>query len=117
MAGKSTLDEVYDDDTLFEARWSGPSSRSSNSDDASIHIFDDNRDVLVTIKCADEALLAEAVAAFNAITPVSRSDFGDKSYYLPEENPSPTLLLAGGEAVASLFESSGYKRLASERRQ
>ena len=72
----------------------------------------------VEINCADEALLAEAIATFHAITPVNRVDVVDRSVlYIPEENPLAMLLLEAGEAVAALFERSGYRRMASERSQ
>lgn len=107
-------------DTLFAAKFSDPSSRSLSSFiyDASNYVYDDGRDVFVEINCTDEALLAEAVATFGAITPLTRHDVVDGSVlYTPKENPSAELLLEGGEAVAALFERSGYKRMASERSQ
>jgi hypothetical protein len=107
-------------DTLFAAKFSDPSSRSLNSFiyDASLYVYDDDRDVFVEINCADETLLAEAVAAFNGITPLTRHDVVDGSVlYTPEGNPSAELLLEGGEAVAALFKKSGYKKMTSERSQ
>ena len=107
-------------DTLFAAKFSNPSSDSLSSFiyDASIYIFDDNRDLFVEVDCSNEALLADALAIFNAIIPVQRIDCEDGSVlYIPAENPPAALLLEAGEAVAALFEQSGYRRLASERSQ
>lgn len=107
-------------DTLFAAKFSNPSVRSLSSFiyDASLYVYDDDRDLFVEINCADEALLAEAVATFHAITPVTRTDVIDGSVlYIPNENPSAKLLLEAGEAVASQFEGAGYRRMASERSQ
>ncbi|GGF11866.1 hypothetical protein GCM10011611_16900 [Aliidongia dinghuensis] len=107
-------------DTLFAAKFSDPSSRSLSSFiyDASLYVYDDDRDVFVEINCADETLLAEAVATFHAVTPLTRHDVVDGSVlYTPDENPSAKLLAAGGEAVAAVFERAGYKRMASERSQ
>lgn len=107
-------------DTLFAAKFSNPSSHSLSSFiyDASLYVYDDDHDLFVEINCADEPLLAEAVATYHAITPVKRVDVDDGSVlYIPEENPPAKLLLEAGEAVAALFERSGYKRMASERSQ
>ncbi|ATB50369.1 S1 family peptidase [Corallococcus macrosporus] len=107
-------------ETLFAVKFLDPSSRSLSSFiyDASLYVYDDDRDVFVEINCADEALLAEAVSMFHAITPLTRHDVIDGSVlYTPEENPSAELLIEGGEAVAALFERSGYKRMAMERSQ
>ncbi len=107
-------------DTLFAVKFSNPSSRSLSSFiyDASLYVYDDDRDVFVEFDCADEALLAEAVSTFNAITPLTRHDVVDGSVlYTPKKNPSAELLIKGGDAVAALFEGAGYKRMASERSQ
>lgn len=107
-------------DTLFAAKFSNPSSDSLSSFiyDASLYVYDDDHDLFVEINCADEPLLAEAVATYHAITPVKRVDVDDGSVlYIPEENPPAKLLLEAGEAVAALFERSGYRRMASERSQ
>ena len=107
-------------DTLFAAKFSNPSHRplSSFIYDADLYVYDDDRDVFVEVNCDDEALLAEAVATFNAITPLTRHDVVDGSVlYTPVENPSAALLREAGEAVASLFVSSGYKQMALERSQ
>jgi hypothetical protein len=107
-------------DTLFAAKFSNPSSDSLSSFiyDASLYVYDDDRDLFVEINCTDEALLAEAIATFHAITPVTRNDVDDGYVlYIPNENPPATLLLEAGEAVAALFERSGYRRMASERSQ
>lgn len=107
-------------DTLFAAKYSNPSSDSLSSliYDASIYIYDDDRDLFVEIDCSDEALLADAQAVFHAITPVQRIDCEDGSVlYIPAKNPPAALLLEAGEAVAALFERSGYQRVASERSQ
>ncbi|RVJ14726.1 S1 family peptidase [Sinorhizobium medicae] len=107
-------------DTLFAAKFSNPSSDSLSSFiyDASLYVYDDDRDLFVEINCADRALLVEAIATFHAITPVKRVDVVDGSVlYIPEENPPAMLLLEAGEAVAALFERSGYRRMASERSQ
>lgn len=91
--------------TLLEASFSGPC-------EATLHVHDDDRDMFVEITCADQDLLAEAVATFDAVTPLTRHDAGNGTIvYLPDENPSIRLLLVGGEAVAALFEKSGYKRI------
>jgi hypothetical protein len=106
-------------ETLFAMKFSDPASRSLSSFiyDASLYVYDDDRDVFVEIHCADEALLAEAISTFNAITPLARHDVDGSVLYTPEENPSAELLIEGGEAVAELFERSGYKRVASEHSQ
>jgi hypothetical protein len=107
-------------DALFAVKFSNPSDRSLSSFiyDVSLYVYDDDRDVFVEINCADDALLAEAVSTFNAVTPLTRHDVVDGSVlYTPEENPSAELLIEGGEAVAALFERSGYKRMALERSQ
>ncbi len=105
-------------DTLFAVKFSDPSSQSLSSliYDASLYVYDDNRDVFVEITCAEEVLLAEAISTFNAIIPLRRNDVDDGYVlYTPLENPSAELLVDAGEAVAELFERSGYKRMASER--
>jgi hypothetical protein len=107
-------------DTLYAVKFSNPSDRplSSFIYDASLYVYDDDRDVFVEINCADEALLAEAVQTFNTITPLTRHDVDDGSVlYTPPENPSAELLLEAAEAVVSLFERAGYKKMASERSQ
>jgi hypothetical protein len=107
-------------DTLFAVKFSNPSDRSLSSFiyDASLYVYDYDRDVFVEINCADDALLAEAVSTFNAVRPLTRHDVVDGSVlYTPEEIPSAELLIEGGEAVAALFERSGYKRMALERSQ
>lgn len=107
-------------DTLFAAKFSNPSSDSLSSFiyDASLYIYDDDRDLFIEINCEDETLLAEAIRTFHAITPVERVDVVDGSVlYIPEKNPPATLLLEAGEAVAALFERSGYRRMTSERSQ
>lgn len=107
-------------DTLFAAKFSNPSVRSLSSFiyDASLYVYDDDRDLFVEINCADEALLADAVATFHAVTPVTRTDVIDGSVlYIPTENPPAKLLVEAGEAVASLFEEAGYRRMTSERSQ
>jgi S1-C subfamily serine protease len=106
-------------DTLFAAKFSDPSSRSLSSFiyDASLYVYDDDRDVFVEINCANKALLAEAVATFEAITPLTRHGVDGSVLYTPKENPSAELLIEGGVAVAALFERSGYKKMALERSQ
>jgi Trypsin-like peptidase domain len=107
-------------DTLFAAKFSNPSHRSLSSFiyDASLYVYDDDRDVFVEINCNDEGLLAEAVATFNAITPLTRHDVVEGSVlYTPDENPRAALLREAGEAVASLFVGAGYRQMASERSQ
>jgi hypothetical protein len=107
-------------DTLFAAKFSNPADRplSSFIYDATLYVYDDDHDVFVEINCADEALLAEAVTTFSAITPLSRHDVVDGSVlYTPNENPPAALLIKAGEAVASLFVKSGYTLMASERSQ
>lgn len=104
-------------DVLFAAKFSDPSSRSLSSFiyDASLYIYDDDRDVFVVINCSDESLLVEAVSTFNAVTPISAGDItGGELLYWPKENPPAELLVRAGEAVATLFESAGYKRMARE---
>jgi len=81
-------------------------------------VYDNDRDVFVEINGTDETLLAEAVATFHAIMPLTRHDVVDGSIlHTPDENPSAELLIEAGEAVAALFEGTGYKRMASERSQ
>lgn len=80
-------------------KFSDPSGRSLSSFiyDASLYIYDDDRDVFVEINCADEARMAEAVATFDNITPLTRHDIGDGAVlYTPIENPSAELLLEAG---------------------
>ncbi|WFU92151.1 serine protease (plasmid) [Rhizobium sp. CC1099] len=105
-------------DTLFAAKFSDPNARSLSSFiyDASLYVYDDDRDVFVEFNCADEALLTEALATFNAITPLRRQQV-DEHYvlYTPVDNPPASLLLDAGEAVAALFVRSGYRMMASER--
>jgi Trypsin-like peptidase domain len=104
--------------TLYAVKFSKPSDRplSSFIYDASLFVYDDDRDVFVEINCGDEALLGKAVQTFSTVTPLNRHDVHDGSaLYSPLENPSAELLLEAGEAVASLFEEAGYKRMASER--
>lgn len=107
-------------DTLFAAKFSGVSGRSLSSFiyDASLYIYDDDRDVFVEINCADDVLLAEVLTTFNAITPLARNALDDGTVlYTPTGNPSSELLLEAGEAVAAFFERSGYKMMAAERSQ
>ncbi|MBN7807710.1 MULTISPECIES: S1 family peptidase [Agrobacterium] len=105
-------------DTLFAAKFSDPNAQSLSSFiyDASLYVYDDDRDVLVEFNCTDEALITEALATFNAITPLRRQQV-DEHYvlYTPVDNPPASLLLEAGEAVAALFIKSGYKMMASER--
>lgn len=105
-------------DTLFAARFSNPAARSLSSFiyDASLYVFDDDRDIFVEINCTDNALLAQAVETYNAITPISRVDIIDGSVlYIPNQNPPARVLLEAGEAVADLFVRSGYRMVAPER--
>lgn len=105
-------------DTLYAARFSNPSARALNSliYDASVYIYDDDRDLFVEMLCRDEALLERAIETFVAITPLKRVDVVDGSVlYIPEDNPSATVLMQAGEAVTALFESAGYRRMATER--
>lgn len=107
-------------DTLFAARFSNSGKRSLNSFiyDASLYVYDDDRDIFVEINCVDNALLAEAVATYNAITPISRVEVVDDSVlYIPNENPPARVLLEAGETVANLFVRSGYRMIVSERSQ
>jgi hypothetical protein len=109
-----------DSDTLFAAKFSNPAGRplSSFIYDASLYVYDDNRDVFVEINCVDEALAAEAVATFSGVTPLTRHDVEEGSVvYTPVQNPPATLLLEASEAVAALFVRSGYKVMAAERGQ
>lgn len=105
-------------DTLFAAKFSDPHARplSSFIYDASLYVYDDDRDVFVEFNCADEALLTEALATFNAIAPLRREQV-DEQYvlYTPIDNPPASLLREAGEAVAALFVRSGYRMMASER--
>jgi hypothetical protein len=104
-------------DALYAVKFSNPSDRPLNSFiyDASLYVYDDNRDVFVQIDCADEALLSEAVQTFNISRPLTRHDIHDGSIlYTPLENPSAEPLREAGEAVASLLESAGYMKMASE---
>lgn len=107
-------------DALFAAKFSNPSGRSLSSFiyDASIYIYDDDRDVYVEINCSDEALLSEAVSTFDALTPLYLEETeGSPGFYMPKENPPAELLIKAGEAVAHIFESAGYKTVAVERSQ
>jgi hypothetical protein len=107
-------------DTLFAAGFSNPAGRSLNSliYDASLYIYDDDRDLFVEINCADAALLASAVQAFEAVTPLNRVDVVDGSVlYLPTENPSAALLMTAAEAAVSVFDEAGYRQMAIERSQ
>ncbi len=106
-------------DTLFAVKFSDPSSRllSSFIYDASLYVYDDDHDVFVEINCGDDALLSEAIATFHAVTPLSPNIIYGSVIHTPDKNPSAKLLLKAGEAVATLFERSGYKRIASERSQ
>lgn len=107
-------------DTLFAVKFSDPSSQSLSSFiyDASLYVYDDDRDVFVQINCDDEAMLAEAVATFHAVTPLtSHEALDDSVLYTPDANPPAELLIEAGEAVAALFERAGYKRMAAERSQ
>jgi hypothetical protein len=105
-------------DTLLAVKFTDPSRRSLSSFiyDASLFIYDDDRDVFVEINCVDEVLLAEAVAAFQAITPLHRNDLDDGTVlYTPSENPSAQVLSEAGEAVTGIFMKSGYRKMASDR--
>lgn len=105
-------------ETLFAARFSNPAARTLNSliYDASLYIYDDDRDLFVEIICADEALLASAVDAFHAVTPIQRIDVKDGSVlYIPQENPKAEVLVKAGEAVVSLLRAAGYRQMAIER--
>ena len=105
-------------DVLLAVKFTDPSRRSLSSFiyDANLFIYDDDRDVFVEINCVDEALLAEAVATFQAITPLHRNDVNDGTVlYTPTENPSAQLLFEAGEAVAGLFMKFGYKKMVSDR--
>lgn len=103
-------------DTLFAVNLSKESDRplSSFIYDASVDVYDDDHDVLVEINCHDPALLAQAVATFDALTPLRSNALDDGSVaYTPISNPSAESLLAAGEAVAEFFVRSGYRIIAS----
>ncbi|MGO4466924.1 S1 family peptidase [Pseudoduganella sp. RAF53_2] len=105
-------------DILLAVKFTDSSRRSLSSFifDASLYIYDDDRDVFVEINCVDEVLLANAVATFQAITPLIRHDVDDGTVlYTPTENPSAELLFQAGEAVAAFFTNSGYKKMVSDR--
>ncbi len=105
-------------DTVLAARFSNVSARSLNSliYDASLYVYDDDRDVLVEISCTDPAMEASAVAAFNAVTPIDRVNVADGSVlYIPRDNPSAVVLLKAGERAVAIFEASGYRLMAAER--
>ncbi|WP_234644361.1 MULTISPECIES: S1 family peptidase [Rhizobium/Agrobacterium group] len=107
-------------DTLFAVKFSNPSARplSSFIYDASLYVYDDNRDVFVELNCADEQLSTEALATFNEINPLRRQQVDEQcALYTPVDNPPARLLCEAGEAVAALFIRSGYKMMASERSQ
>lgn len=107
-------------DALFAAKFSDRAGTSLNSFiyDASLYVYDDDRDVFVEINCADPALLEQAVATFSSHTPLTRHDVDDGSIlYTPVNNPPAALLLKAGEAVGALFEAAGYRQMASERSQ
>ena len=103
---------------LIAAKFTDTSRRSLSSFiyDASLYIYDDDRDVFVEINCVEEDLLGKAVAMFQSIIPLIRHDVHDGTVlYTPTENPSAELLLAAGEAVAAFFLKSGYKKMVSDR--
>lgn len=99
-------------DTLFAAKFSDPNSQSLSSFiyDASLYVYDDDRDVFVEFNCTDEALLTEALATFNAITPLRRQQV-DEHYvlYTPVDNPPASLLLEAGKRSRS-FSSNPATR-------
>lgn len=105
-------------DTLLAARFCKPTDRplSSFIFDASIYVYDDDRDLFVEINCTDSSLLAEAVKTYNALTPINRVDLEDGSVlYMPTDNPPAHLLLTAGEAVVDLFSRAGYRLMDTER--
>lgn len=105
-------------DTLFGANFVKTIDRplSSFIYDASIDVYDDDRDVAIQITCGDEAILMKAVDAFNAITPISREDVeGCGIIYTPKENSSSHQLVEAAEAARAVFEENGYRMLPPER--
>lgn len=105
-------------DVLIAEKFTDPSRRSLSSFiyDAGLHVYDDDRDVLVEISCVDEAVLAKAVTMFHAITPIIRNELDDGTVlYTPAGNPSSELLTEAGEAVAAFFLESGYRKMVSDR--
>ena len=105
-------------DTLFGANFIKTVDRplSSFLYDASVFVYDDDRDVFAELNCDDDAILTTAVAAFNAVTPIRRNDLETGGVlYTPERNPAPALLLEAAEAVRAVFEANGYRMLPAER--
>lgn len=105
-------------DILFGANFSNPTDRplSSFIYDASVYVYDDDRDVFAEFKCIDKVLLEEAIATFNAVTPIRREEpeYGH-ILYTPLENPPAARLLEAAEAVARLFVMRGYRMMPAER--
>lgn len=78
-------------DTLFAAKFSNPNARPLNSFiyDASLYVYDDDRDVFVEFNCGDEALLTAALATFNAITPLRRNQVDEQYVSTPLSTTHP----------------------------
>ena len=96
-------------DTLFGAHFTKPGDRplSSFIYDASLLVYDDDRDVFAEIRCNDEKLQAEAVATFSAITPMVRHNVKDGSdLYTPEEESLRDGVARGGGGGRGAFREA-----------
>lgn len=105
-------------DTLFGANFSKPSDRplSSFIYDATIMVYDDDRDVFVEINCYDELLRAEVVEAFSEVTPLHGCQLEDGSVlFTPLNNPPAAVLISAAEAASALLIARGFRMLPAER--
>ena len=108
----------HDRETLFAARFSHKSARSLNSliYDASLYIYDDDRDLFVQIVCDDVSVIASAVTAFDAVVPIEEVDVDDgPPLFFPTNNPPAALLVRAAEAAVLAIEAAGYRKMAIKR--
>ncbi|MFA0434422.1 hypothetical protein AB4514_21475 [Vibrio cyclitrophicus] len=78
---------------------------------ASIHVYDDDRDVYIEVKCIPE-MLPQVTSMFSSIVPVEK--VGEVGY-VPVNNPPSSDLVAAAEAACNCLVSNGYEILMEKR--
>lgn len=113
--------KVYrDEDSLIEVKMVSNNLKKLNSRlyNASVYVYDDDRDVYIEFICDDESLLKSAFDVFNSITPITKVESMSKGKLLfsqPTTNPPAMLLAEAAEEVKSFFEHSGYAEISTKR--
>ncbi len=111
LPGRDTEDLIG-----FRFQTENSASLSSYAYDASVYVYDDNRDVLVQITCESEEALKCAIAAFDSVTPLRKEDSApDRDIFFPAGNPPPKLLIAAAEAARDALIRVGYRVVVEDR--